>query len=63
MPLPLPAIVVITPSGVMRRTRKFTKSAISRLPAPSNARFQGDRNEAWVAGPLSPLKPAVPFPA
>ena len=34
-----------------------------RLPEESNATPKGAFNWALVAGPLSPLKPAVPFPA
>src|SRR5271169_4031191 len=34
-----------------------------RLPAPSAATLRGEFNWALVAGPLSPLKPEVPFPA
>ncbi len=38
-------------------------SAMYRLPAESTATPAGPANAALVAGPLSPLKPHVPFPA
>src|ERR1039457_6435691 len=60
--VPLPATVVITPFETLR-TREFQASAMYRLPAASTATPEGQYNWARVAGPLSPLKPAVPLPA
>src|SRR5262245_32365089 len=46
-----------------RRTRLFEVSAIQRLPAESKVTSDGDRRAAAVAGPLSPVELAFPFPA
>src|SRR5664280_2025204 len=62
--VPLPATVVMVPSGATRRTRLLLPgSAMYRLPAASRARPPGPWRHAWVAGPPSPQKPAVPLPA
>src|SRR5664280_654782 len=61
--VPLPATVVMVPSGATRRTRSWPGSAMYRLPAASTARPHGASRHAWVAGPPSPQKPAVPLPA
>ena len=60
--VPFPATVVITPPETLRM-RALPESAMYRLPAESTARPPGLFNWALVAGPLSPLKPAVPLPA
>src|SRR5664280_18204 len=61
--VPLPATVVMVPSGATRRPRLLPGSAMYRLPAASTARPLGMSRQAWVAGPPSPQKPAVPLPA
>ena len=53
---------MITPFETLRM-RWLYVSAMYRLPAESTATPWGSLNWALVAGPLSPLKPAVPFPA
>src|ERR1700675_47758 len=60
--VPFPATVVITPFETLQ-TRLLPESATYRLPAKSTATLEGEFNWALVAGPLSPLKPVVPFPA
>src|SRR5580658_4888265 len=60
--VPFPATVVITPLDTLRM-RKLPESALYRLPAESTATLEGPDNCALVAGPLSPLKPCLPFPA
>src|ERR1035441_4104970 len=57
-----PATVVITPPETLR-ARELRTSAMYRLPAESTARPHGWFNSALMAGPLSPLNPAVPLPA
>src|ERR1035441_1467067 len=59
--VPFPATVVITPFETLRMQHPL--SAMYRLPVESTATPVGLSNWALVAGPLSPLKPAVPFPA
>src|SRR5580698_123837 len=59
---PFPATVVITPLLTIL-IRLFPRSAIYRLPLVSTASPVGLLNEARTAGPLSPPKPALPFPA
>ena len=61
--VPLPARVVMMPSGATLRTTKFPLSAMSRLPEASTYRPVGSLSSAWEAGPLSPVYPAVPVPA
>src|ERR1039457_3865884 len=61
--VPLPATVLIVPAGVTFRIRLFIRSAMKRLPALSTATSLGWFSSAAVAGPPSPLKPAVPLPA
>src|ERR1019366_9288666 len=58
----LPATVVITPF-VTLRMRLLLESAINRLPDASTARPLVWPSWAPAAGPLSPLKQHVPFPA
>ena len=60
---PFPAIVVMVPSGAIRRTRLLPWSA-TRIP-PSDARVAqvGPLRRAAVAGPPSPAKPVRPVPA
>src|SRR5271156_2422607 len=50
-------------AGVKTRMRLLVRSAMYRSPAESIAIPLGPFNCALEAGPLSPLKPAVPFPA
>src|ERR1035438_7006953 len=56
---PLPAIVVMRPSGVIFRTRLRFASAMYRPPALSNARPDGELRCASTASCPSPLYPAV----
>src|ERR1035441_9443990 len=58
--VPPPATLVITP---LETSRMRALSATYKLPAESKATPFGEFNWALVAGPLSPLKPGVPFPA
>src|ERR1035437_6130531 len=60
--VPPPTTVVITPLETLRMRLLFP-SSMYRLPAESTATPKGLFNWALVAGPLSPLKPNVPFPA
>src|ERR1035438_437679 len=60
--VPFPATVVMIPSETLR-TRRLPVSAMNKLPAESTATPQGLLNSALVAGPPSPVKPDVPFPA
>ena len=60
--VPFPATVVITPLETLRM-RLFSVSPMYRLPAESTATPVRSLNWALVAGPPSPLKPCVPFPA
>src|SRR5580700_8315224 len=63
--VPVPATVVIAPFEALR-TRLLPVSAKYGLPAestPTLKLWKALFNWALVAGPLSPLKPAVPFPA
>src|SRR4029453_12154140 len=63
-PKPFPATVVITPvPASTRRMRRLVVSAIHRFPAASTAPPVGSVRLAAVAGPASPEKPNVPFPA
>ena len=59
---PPPATVVITPFETLRM-RLFCPSAMYRCRRSPRRRLEGTSNCALVAGPLSPLKPGVPFPA
>src|SRR5215471_12288771 len=52
--LPLPATVVIVPSGETLRTRTLAESAMNRFPAVSMATLVGKESAALMAGPLSP---------
>src|SRR5215471_1855285 len=66
---PVPAIVSIVPSGRTRRTfppRGLTPSAFDvkiKEPNASNANPNGPLMLAEVAGPPSPVDPALPLPA
>ena len=60
---PVPATVVMIPSGLTFRTRLLSVSAMKRFPCPSAVTPQGRASIALVAGPPSPLKPYDPFPA
>ena len=60
---PFPAIVTITPSTPIRRTRSFPRSATYRFPKSSSASPYGRASWAPTAGPPSPLNPAIPVPA
>ena len=63
--VPLPATVVMVPLAETRRIRRLPRSARNRLPEPSTARPVDSVSIscAFVAGPSSPEKPAVPVPA
>ena len=58
--VPVPATVVIVPSASTLRTRWLLASAMYRLPLLSNTMSWGLSICAIVAGPPSPLKPALP---
>jgi hypothetical protein len=60
---PLPATVEMMPSGPMRRSRRLLLSAMYTLPSDATASCRELESFAWVAGPPSPLKPCIPFPA
>lgn len=60
--LPLPATVVMIPSGVTFRTRLADCSAMKRLPCESTAIARTVSKLAAVAGPPSPVV-LVPPPA
>src|SRR6185437_9760153 len=53
----------VLPPLLTLRTRLFVVSAMNRLPPESSATSVGLLRPALVAGPLSPEKPATPFPA
>src|SRR5581483_2060735 len=61
--VPLPATVVIVPSGAIRRIRLFPPSATKSEPSPATTTWRGARSWAAVAGPPSPLQPPTPVPA
>ena len=62
--VPLPAIVVIIfVEASTLRTRKLLVSAMYMFPDLSNTTELGPFKVAFVAGPPSPLKPALPVPA
>jgi len=60
---PVPATVVIVPAALTRRTTRLFVSAMRKPPSPVDATAVGPLIVAEVAGPLSPVYPAVPFPA
>ncbi len=62
-PFAVPAMVVMTPAGLIRRMHWLKLSATTRLPAESRNTDAGKLNCAAVAWPPSPEKPAVPEPA
>ena len=53
----------VTPAEVTLRTASLPLSAMKTLPDGSTATPKGLFKRAPVAGPKSPLKPAVPVPA
>ena len=62
--VPFPAIVAMIPvPAFTTRMRLFSLSAMNKLPLLSTATPDGDLNNAFVAGPPSPLKPSAPVPA
>ena len=60
---PVPATVVMIPSGPIRRTRWAPKSATKRLPSESTRTSIGRSSWAAAAWPPSPADPATPVPA
>ena len=60
--VPFPATVVITPFETLRM-RWFEYRRCTGCRRRRRRRQAGKSNWALVAGPLSPLKPCVPFPA
>ena len=61
---PFPATVLMTPvEADTKRMRLLDLSAIHKSPDAPTATPVGPQSDALVAGPLSPLKPLVPFPA
>ena len=60
---PFPATVLMMPAASTFRMRWLSWSAMKRFPALSTATPPGAAKLASVAGPPSPLKPDVPFPA
>src|SRR5947199_2047050 len=61
--VPLPAIVLMSPTVSTLRIRLFRRSAMYTLPAGSTATPLGPFNDAEVAGPPSPSHPSLPLPA
>ena len=62
--VPVPAMVEMFPVGTSTlRMRWLSRSAMWRLPEPSNATPTGILSLAAVAAPPSPSKPLVPDPA
>jgi len=63
--VPLPATVTILPPGPPTTSRMtlLPASAMKILPEASRKTELGKLSSALVAGPLSPVYPAVPFPA
>src|SRR6185437_2942101 len=61
--VPVPATRVITPAADTFRTTLFSWSAIRNPPSAVTATPAGTWSWASVAGPSSPLLPAVPVPA
>ena len=61
---PVPATVVISPAVSTLRMRRFSLSAMYRLPDLSSATLLGSYSRATVAAPRSPPKaPVVLLPA
>ena len=60
---PLPAMVKITPAGVILCTVLFELSAKSKLPAESTTILSVLETSALAAWPPAPLNPTVPLPA
>ena len=58
-----PATVLMMPSTPTSRRPAFVESAINRFPYESTAIPVGPLSVAEVAGPPSPVYPAVPVPA
>src|SRR5437763_6373376 len=61
--VPLPAIVLMSPTVSTLRIRLFPRSAMYTLPAGSTPTTLGPFNDAEVAGPPSPSNSYVPLPA
>ena len=61
--VPVPATRVITPAADTLRTSLLPVSAIRNPPSAVTATPRGPWSWASVAGPSSPLFPAVPVPA
>ncbi|MEQ1567098.1 MAG: hypothetical protein ABMA64_15775 [Myxococcota bacterium] len=57
-----PAIVSMVPSGSIRRTTWFIRSATNIAPSASNPSDAGRSNSASDAGPPSPENHSVPTP-
>ena len=51
------------PAASTLRMRWLSESAIHTMPAPSTPTPRLKLSSAWVAGPPSPEKPALPVPA
>ena len=60
---PVPAMVLMIPSGVTRRTRLLLVSAMYSVPSAARAIERGVLIWAASAGPPSPEKPPLPTPA
>ena len=58
-----PLFIEGEPAGVRRRMRLLPRPRCRDCRRSPRQRLAGPLNWALVAGPLSPLKPAVPFPA
>lgn len=56
---PVPATVVMIPSGPIRRTRWLSVSTTKMLPSGAESMVRGARSLAAVAGPPSPEKPEL----
>ena len=61
--VPLPATVVMTPSGPTRRIRPDVVCAMKRLPSGPSSTASGTMTLASVAGPPSPRMPVISPPA
>src|SRR5438552_1157649 len=61
--LPTRGRLEVWEDALTSRIRLLRESAKKRFPAPSTATPVGKHSRAEVAGPPSPLKPKLPFPA